>query len=438
MEPSHERRGYAAEDGEEYFDRLDSKRNAFRTRSNGENANTNNSQHSQEDSPSQLSDTQLSYSEMSCSQENGATSHRKAHKGYKRKHYRGKRKGNSAHGSSSLTKLSSPEETRTLPPRSGMSSSSMGQRGRSWSNLSLSHAPSMSSVMEEPRRSTSTTNVSDMQEQDPLADATYIRANFTYVPRTPKELQIKAGDVFHIHDEAPSERFRSCFWVSRLNSDGTDERMGPIPNSIKAQEYLEAQGESLDIPIYEEVEAYTGMRPVLIFGALADQVVASLLESYPTMFYRCNTELVEGTARIIEARLKREVAEGKIVDFWRTDKGYEVIRLEALNGRENKSKHCVMAGTVQAFQSLKSKAPPVTILIKAMQYDSIMTFSPEQISEEEARRSFNEIGALEEQYGSEFSASLFLIYMDTLLGQIEDIVKKEKRKQSWVSVTRET
>ena len=47
-------------------------------------------------------------------------------------------------------------------------------------------------------------------------------------------------------------------------------------------------------------------------------------------------ELVEGTARIIEARLKREVAEGKIVDFWRTDRGYEFIRLEALNGRENK------------------------------------------------------------------------------------------------------
>ena len=142
---------------------------------------------------------------------------------------------------SSLTKLSSPEDTnRTLPPRSGMSSSSMGQRGRSWSNLSLSHAPSMSSVMEEPRRSTSTTSkstaslffpsknqllptllwvytigkdqllslfflfstdVSDMHKHDPLADATYIRANFTYIPRTPKELQIKTGDVFHIHDE---------------------------------------------------------------------------------------------------------------------------------------------------------------------------------------------------------------------------------------------
>ena len=45
----------------------------------------------------------------------------------------------------------------------------------------------------------------------------------------------------------------------------------------------------LDIPIYEEVEAYTGMRPVLVFGALSDQVVASLLESYDNMFYSCNT-----------------------------------------------------------------------------------------------------------------------------------------------------
>ena len=45
----------------------------------------------------------------------------------------------------------------------------------------------------------------------------------------------------------------------------------------------------LDIPIYEEVEAYTGMRPVLVFGALSDQVVASLMESYPHMFYCCRT-----------------------------------------------------------------------------------------------------------------------------------------------------
>ena len=34
------------------------------------------------------------------------------------------------------------------------------------------------------------------------------------------------------------------------------------------------------------------------------------------------------------------------------------------------------------------------------------TFSPEQISEEEARRVFEEIGTLEEQYGNEFSGEL--------------------------------
>lgn len=59
---------------------------------------------------------------------------------------------------SSLSKLSSPEERSSSLSRSGMGSSGMGQRGRSWSNLSLGHAPSMSSVIEEPRRSTSTTS----------------------------------------------------------------------------------------------------------------------------------------------------------------------------------------------------------------------------------------------------------------------------------------
>ena len=59
------------------------------------------------------------------------------------------------------------------------------------------------------------TDVSEAQEQDPLTGATYIRANFTYVPRNPKEMSVKPGNVFHIHDEEPSERFRASFWVSR-------------------------------------------------------------------------------------------------------------------------------------------------------------------------------------------------------------------------------
>ena len=59
-------------------------------------------------------------------------------------------------------------------------------------------------------------------------------------------------------------------------------------------------------------------------------------KNFEMLLFKICAELVDSTARIIEARLKREVAEGKIVDFWRTDRGYEVIRLEALNGRENK------------------------------------------------------------------------------------------------------
>lgn len=68
-------------------------------------------------------------------------------KGFKRRPMRGRRgQANNMHGSRSLTKLSG----------SSNGYGGMGMRGRSLSNLSLGHAPSMTSVREEPRRSTST------------------------------------------------------------------------------------------------------------------------------------------------------------------------------------------------------------------------------------------------------------------------------------------
>ena len=63
-------------------------------------------------------------------------------------------KSNSIHGSRSLSKLSSSDQN--LARGSG----NLRHRGRSHSNLSLGHAPSMTSVIEEPRKSTSTTSES--------------------------------------------------------------------------------------------------------------------------------------------------------------------------------------------------------------------------------------------------------------------------------------
>ena len=45
------------------------------------------------------------------------------------------------------------------------------------------------------------TDVSDPQELDPLADATHIRANLMYMPSNTKELPIKMEDVLHVNDE---------------------------------------------------------------------------------------------------------------------------------------------------------------------------------------------------------------------------------------------
>lgn len=102
-------------------------------------------------------------------------------------------------------------------------------RGRSWSNVSLSTAPSMSSVREEVYHTLSTASLVN----DPLADATYIRANFSYIPHHPKELAVEPGYVFHIFEDGPPERHRRSFWVSRLNKDGSDAGVGAIPNTAR-------------------------------------------------------------------------------------------------------------------------------------------------------------------------------------------------------------
>ena len=51
-------------------------------------------------------------------------------------------------------------------------------------------------------------------------------------------------------------------------------------------------------------------------------------------FYSDN---VEGVVRLTEARLRRDLSEGKIVDFRRSDSGgFEVVRVEAITGPKNK------------------------------------------------------------------------------------------------------
>lgn len=60
---------------------------------------------------------------------------------------------------------------------------------------------------------------------------------------------------------------------------------------------------ALDLALYEEVEAFNGMRPVLVFGALADHITSALLESYPNLFYRCDTGESPDCARVWLAAL---------------------------------------------------------------------------------------------------------------------------------------
>lgn len=401
-----------SDEDETYFARDDGTRTTFRTRSGSDGA-VGNSQYPEIDS------TKSSYMSSKSSKQN-----HKSHNS--RKGWR---------SSASLSQLSEPEYEQYSSKKKSRSKSMLAIRGKSRSNLSLTPARSMTSVREEPVRSASVNSVTS--EHDPLADATYIRANFSYVPRYLQELSIKCGDVFHIIDEAPSARHRRSFWVSRLNDDGTDSGVGAIPNTSRAQQWLDEQGEALDCSIYEEVEAFNGTRPVIICGVLAEQITTILAESYPKMFYHCRTEFIEGTARITEARLNREQSEGRIIYYNRVgDSGFRVVPKGAFTSWEHKGKHVLMAGSLIAVQSLKSFAPPISILIKAGAEDSITTFGYDSLSLSEIKQMYADARMMNEQHGHEFTACLMLVFEETLLKQITDIVQHEKHNQTWVPINR--
>ena len=82
------------------------------------------------------------------------TGHKKPVHGFKRRifHMGHRHRSKTMHGSRSLNKLSSSSDNLSR------GSVTLGMRGKSRSNLSLGRAPSMTSVMEEPRRSTSTSS----------------------------------------------------------------------------------------------------------------------------------------------------------------------------------------------------------------------------------------------------------------------------------------
>ena len=94
-----------------------------------------------------------SYPSSLSAQTYGRRRHNSNGGGLKRKIFRGRQqKSNTMYASRSLTKLSSSDN------HNSRTNGSLASKGRSRSNLSLGHAPSMSSVREEPRRSTSTSS----------------------------------------------------------------------------------------------------------------------------------------------------------------------------------------------------------------------------------------------------------------------------------------
>ena len=60
-----------------------------------------------------------------------------------------------------------------------------------------------------------------------------------------------------------------------------------VSNTVSVSVLFVSVAIALELSVYEEVEPYTDMQPVLICGVLANQITALLAESYPKLFHLC-------------------------------------------------------------------------------------------------------------------------------------------------------
>ena len=184
-------------------------------------------------------------------------------------------------------------------------------------------------------------------------DSFYIKTHFNYEQPRKNELSFKRGEIFHVTDTLFNGAVGS-WQVHRVNRAGQDGEKGVIPNKTQAEEfalrdvgkkegaeitktgsffrrrkpggsaaarrskslnYEEIYSETIKFPAYEKVILkHPGIvRPVVIFGPVADIVRERLLRDYPEKF-SAPTAAGESTDTVRPIRLsgiKQIIDQGK-------------------------------------------------------------------------------------------------------------------------------
>ncbi|XP_069952184.1 tight junction protein ZO-3 isoform X9 [Cherax quadricarinatus] len=310
-------------------------------------------------------------------------------------------------------------------------------------------------------------------------DLFYIKTHFHYEPNGKSELSFRSGDIFRVVDTLHNGVV-GAWQVHRIGRNNQDTQKGIIPNKARAEELATAQfnaakkeqtqsesrsgffkrrrnsrrSKSLGkdhwedvvfadsvskFPAYERVALrHPGfVRPIVLFGPLADIAREKLLKENPDKFaspriYMRLTMPIPCYGGYPYPSLRELDSSG--------EKPSGIIRLSAIREIMDRGKHAVLDITPNAVDRLNyAQFYPVVIFLRAESKQIVKElrsgFPKGRMS---SKKLFDQSVKLEKLWSHIFTATISLTQPEAWFRKVREIVDKQQSGPIWMSETKPT
>ncbi|XP_053214787.1 tight junction protein ZO-1-like isoform X2 [Panonychus citri] len=292
-------------------------------------------------------------------------------------------------------------------------------------------------------------------------DSFYVRTHYKYDGSSKGELDFQMGEIFHVVDTLHNGVVGSWL-VYRVNGK-TDVQKGVIPNESRAEELSALNSEnnkkdtsmgsssrvgffrrrsarrskSLGKDHWEDVILSDGgskfsayekvslkhpgfIRPVVMFGALADIARDKLLKDYPDKYASPHTEDSD----------QDPDCPGK------SQKSLGIIRLSAIREIIEKGKHALLDVTPTAVDRLNyAQFAPIVIFLRAENKTIVKELRSRHVkpSQKSSRKLFESSTKLEKMYSHLFTSVINLGTAEMWYKKLRETIEKQQQINIWIS-----
>nr|XP_042910009.1 tight junction protein ZO-1 isoform X1 [Parasteatoda tepidariorum] len=288
-------------------------------------------------------------------------------------------------------------------------------------------------------------------------DSFYIKTHFSYEGSGKGEIGFQVGEIFHVIDTLYNGVVGSWL-VYRLGRTNQEIQKGVIPNNQRAEQWAQEQqnqakkdaasesrgsffkrrsarrSKSLSKDHWEDVVFADGVskfpayervtlkhpsfiRPVVLFGSLADVARDKLLKDYPDKY--ASPQL-----------------DGHLDDVPKSQKPSGIIRLSAIKEIIGKGKHAILDITPSAVNRLNyAQFYPIVIFMRAENKHVVkeMRSRLAKSSHKSSKKLHDHAVKLEKLWSHIFTATITLTSADMWYKKLRETIDKQQQSSIWIS-----